>query len=649
MNKIASGLLRMPIFLVPLLFVFLGKNYEDSLYFVLAGVSFVFSILVVVPSLFAEREIGIPKIKTRKLKKSVLTRSLGLKAIKKASKTRIGKRLSGSSLVATGLLFIATLGFFSYLSVYKLPLPLKETNIFFSYYLSQMEVLREMKTPLLIVIISTLIIFIYINRRKRKRAASFFETFFFSAFLVLVTIIISFNVSFLTTYLIGIGQVNLLAYQIKVNPRSADIVWGKEAVLNKLKSMDDPPRILGTDYGVERMIISINIDRDGEKGKFYTQLIINNIPNIFLSSLRLPKETLIMSGDFLLITEINKSEIETISPTVGKLFVKQGLKPRYIEEKEPVVKVMGRQEYLRYRDEQINKQLEEIDKWISDTQAYLNQLYSNIQKAKQEIPAFENLINDSIAKRDSYDRYCRSLSYCGYYYCYDYTDYCNQEREEWNRYIAGLEEDLEEWKAYLNELQREAGIQEENKKVVVDYKELVAQQKDIAPQELGLFEPEKSVKVVLESTSSKSLADYFATLVHEYLHYISYVSRERELPLFFEEGLTEYFTRKIIREELKTSTNLGYPLLAKVIEEMAKKIPEEELADIYFTKDEKTLKLTLNSLYGKNFYEDSDYYFWVMPYLPPRDALKFANNIIFKIGGDELKEEDLFSSHSEMK
>lgn len=633
-----AKLLRIFTFFIPAIFAFLGISYKDSFYFILAGISLIFSILVIAPSLFSEKEFHLPKLKAPQI-------------IKKARKVKVGKKLPKSLLLVIGFIFTVALGIFTYLSIYKLLLPPKETNILFGYYLSQMKVLQEMQIYLVSVVI-ILILFISTlltkKKRRQKRLRSFFKILFHSALLVLVTIFVSFNASFLATFLIGTSQVNFLAFRIKISPEKSGIIWGKEAVSNKLADMSKPPKIIGTDYRVERTIIALDIDKDRAKSRFYTQQIVNNIPDIFLTSLDIPEEALIMFGDNLLVTEINKDEIEAISPTIGRLFVRQYLDPRYIKD-EPVVKVMGRQEYLKYRDDQINKQIDEIDKLIGETQAYLNQLYSNIQKAKNEISAFDALINDSISKRDSYDSYCRSLSYCGYYYCYDYTDYCNRKREEWNSYIAGLQKDQEEWRVYLGEVQREAGIHEEYKKLLVDYRELVAKQKDIAPQELGLFEPEKSVKVVLESTSSKSLADYFATLVHEYLHYTSYVSEERYLPHFFEEGLTEYFTRKIIKEELNTSTNLGYPLLAKIIREMAKKIPEDDLENIYFNKDEKTLKGLLNNTYGKNFYEDSEFYFTVISYVAPRDALKFANNIMFKIGGSELKEEDLYSSYSEIK
>ena len=82
---------------------------------------------------------------------------------------------------------------------------------------------------------------------------------------------------------------------------------------------------------------------------------------------------------------------------------------------------------------------------------------------------------------------------------------------------------------------------------------------------------------------------------------------------------------------------------------MTKKIPEDELKNIYFNKDEKALIALLNNTYGSKFYQDSEFYFQAMSYVSGKEALKLANNIMFKIGGKDLKEEDLNSTYSELK
>src|SRR3989344_2958924 len=105
--------------------------------------------------------------------------------------------------------------------------------------------------------------------------------------------------------------------------------------------------------------------------------------------------------------------------------------------------------------------------------------------------------------------------------------------------INGYYENIYDWEQALNVDQANLAEYQKAKDILVRYRDLVETQKDTTPYELGLFEEPSTIKVVLESTSDTALADYLAVLAHEYLHYTSYVSEERSLPQFFEEGLTE--------------------------------------------------------------------------------------------------------------
>src|SRR5205807_381034 len=82
--------------------------------------------------------------------------------------------------------------------------------------------------------------------------------------------------------------------------------------------------------------------------------------------------------------------------------------------------------------------------------------------------------------------------------------------------------------------------------VFTKQKESLTAQKGNIAQELGVFEPKNSIKIASHNLKT---ADYFETLVHEYLHYASFVSEGKKLKdAFFEEGLTEYFARAAIKE-----------------------------------------------------------------------------------------------------
>jgi hypothetical protein len=173
--------------------------------------------------------------------------------------------------------------------------------------------------------------------------------------------------------------------------------------------------------------------------------------------------------------------------------------------------------------------------------------------------------------------------------------------------------------------------------------------KNNIPHELGAFDPPDTIKILINTTSSHAIADYFETVVHEYLHYASYSDNKNFTASFFEEGLTEYFARMAIQNNLNTSTNMGYPVFTRIISEITKIIPETELADIYFSKDELGLRTTLNRVYGDSFYADNLITFETLQYTSdPNQMLKLANVIMAKIGANPLKQPDITSTSSNL-
>ena len=77
-------------------------------------------------------------------------------------------------------------------------------------------------------------------------------------------------------------------------------------------------------------------------------------------------------------------------------------------------------------------------------------------------------------------------------------------------------------------------------------------------------------------------------------------------------------------------------------------IPEAELSDIYFSKDQEGLERTLNRVYGDTFYEDTRFLFASLQYASnEKEVLELANAIMKKINGKSLTEEDLESTKSD--
>src|SRR6185436_6800522 len=115
------------------------------------------------------------------------------------------------------------------------------------------------------------------------------------------------------------------------------------------------------------------------------------------------------------------------------------------------------------------------------------------------------------------------------------------------------------------------------------------------------------------------LGDFLESLVHEYLHYASYISDERKFQSnFFEEGLTEYFARQIVKDDLHVDTHLGYPAQVAIITKMTEMITASEFAEIYFSKDEESLMRALNRVYGDNFYQNNFILFESLQYSSDR-------------------------------
>jgi hypothetical protein len=211
--------------------------------------------------------------------------------------------------------------------------------------------------------------------------------------------------------------------------------------------------------------------------------------------------------------------------------------------------------------------------------------------------------------------------------------------------ISGFQKNISDWTVHIHE---DEGLVSQAQSVMAtlqSYIQMADAQKDNTPRELGLFSDPSTIRIVLDTTSSKSIQEYLETLVHESLHYQSYVSQDRKLSTsFFEEGLTEYFSRQVLAQNLGMQVNIGYPLVTKLISQMMKKIPEQEFERIYLTKDESRLEAVLNSAYGSTFYSDTVFYFTALFYAPPADALKTANVIMSRIGGGLLAEKDLVST-----
>lgn len=468
----------------------------------------------------------------------------------------------------------------------------------------------------------------------------FFSSLTVSTFISLLFVLAVAKFEVFTTINQLNAQEDLSTLQIYTNP---------EEIEKQLKNQKTFPKIISGDSESSESVIQAVFESKKNRSEFYKKNIVGTLVSRGVPNLELQNDTLYLPNHTLIVLRINKDIFNTITPNLTKKVVEQHFDPRYIKT-EPDLEVISKQEYIVYRDEKIDEQVAEIDRYIEEINNGISAIYGYIANDKNKIAINKNGLEESIASRDSDYAYCMEqankkycYTYYGYTYCYpsSYTEsYCNQQLDQWNSIIQGFQKNSQDWEAELRvDLQRLTEYKDALE-LLNSYREIAESQRDTVLFELGLFEPPSDVKVVLENVDPESLSEFFSTATHEYLHYTSYISDERILPRFFEEGLTEYFSRKSIANQLGDNLQLGYPVIVKVIEQMVKDIGEERLLTIYFDKDAKSLIATLDNRYGNGFYEDSKYYFSVIPFLSFEDSLKLANNILFRIGGSELRASD---------
>lgn len=316
---------------------------------------------------------------------------------------------------------------------------------------------------------------------------------------------------------------------------------------------------------------------------FYGEYMLSGIPSFLIPPSQDEHYAVLLIDNTVIVGNLEGEKLEAMSPFLGYLLVKQHF-PRRVIKAYPKVTFMDRDEYALFRAEDALKKVERIDVELEKIDSMIASLSAQIETESRDRRQRQKLL------------------------------------EEYQYYQAYYESE----------------------------KEQLANSATHVPNELGVFKQPDSITMVFNPEKKQGIIDYLAMFVHEYLHYASYVDDEKRFAsAFFEEALTEYFTRNIIKQSFATKTNLGYPLQVKVLTEINKMYTDSELAEIYFTKDEDLLIHAINRVYGENFYEENYAVFETLQYTSdPEQAVELANMIMAKIGGNKLTEKDLISTYS---
>ncbi len=422
-------------------------------------------------------------------------------------------------------------------------------------------------------------------RSNFDKKYSFFKIFFFSTVQTFFVAGIGFFLTYVLLFVIAFLQLNLSSAIVNFSPKILGVEDDENLIYQKLQTTNLSPQILASDNDQKQVLRAIASATSGTNN-FYGSVILPALPNFFLFSTNKLNSNILLIDNTVIVTRMSGNDMQLLSPLIGYRFVKNYFPNRAIKFY-PKVAIMSKEEYQAYRKEDAKKKIIKIDVQIKKIDGYVSSLSASMKNnPKDNTVANQNLLNE---------------------YRY-YDDYFKKQES------------------------------------------VLLQQSEKISHENGVFQSPDVIKLTLDTTNPHGIADYFATVTHEYLHYASFVSNEKRFDsTFFEEGLTEYFARSAIKDALNTSTNLGYPVQVKIINQMTNLITPTEFADVYFQKDETGLESALDRVYGDGFYQKNEVLFETLQYASdPQQTLGIANEIMKRIGGAPLTEQDLYSSYSKL-
>ena len=133
---------------------------------------------------------------------------------------------------------------------------------------------------------------------------------------------------------------------------------------------------------------------------------------------------------------------------------------------------------------------------------------------------------------------------------------------------------------------------------------ILTTQKTNLDSHVGFFKEPISITLIYDIKHNHYPDRYLATLIHEYTHYISFVSPFIKLERFFYDGLADHFTDRAL-ENIGRSYSISYIEPVAIINDMFQEIPEKTLMEFMFSNDQKGLEELINDTYGAGFYDQN--------------------------------------------
>lgn len=545
------------------------------------------------------------------------------------------------------LLLIAAIAVVFTFSAFLATLPTPtDTYSFFSFFSYQADFILH---HFMFFMIASIILVIFFVRTVRfEKTHTLHKKFWLTITQVFALCIIGIFCAYTVLLIIAWIELNSVATIININPRVLGIISDKKTIVRSLQSANEPPTIIASDKDSYQQVVAIAEAITG-KNNFYGEALLKTIPS-FLVLPTQPISSIFLLDNTLIITSINATDLQSISPYVGYMFVKSYFPLRTIRYY-PNIVVLKEKSYDVDRIGDLQDKLNALESQIVLTNRYISSTSAAIDADTATVTADQSLIQQTYREKETAEKKCFAAgSYVvGIFVHTNSQAYCENQVTPYDTTVETLTSEIDKLTKRIADNKKQVELDKTYLTFFAAQKNATAILSKNIPHELGVFRPIKTIRIVIDSSNSHAIADYFETVVHEYLHYASFQEKKAFSLLFFEEGLTEYFARQAIANSLKTSTNLGYPVFVKIIKEMTKSIPETDLADIYFTKDQDRLETTLNRVYGENFYKNNALRFATLQYASNQNqVLSIANTIMKDLGGKPLTKQDLYSTLSNL-
>lgn len=505
-------------------------------------------------------------------------------------------------------------------------------NSLFSYLVYEIYLTNKYFLAFVLGFVFLTLLFFRFNFNKKYPVG---RTFFFSALQVVFVVALGFFIAYILLFFIAFTQLNIFSTLININPKIIGVESDKNIVVNRLKEKNFVPEIITSEYDAGEILSKITSATTGTN-TYYGNNVLSSVPDFLIFPIKKPDTSFVIIDNKIIVIQAKENDLQTISSFLGYHLLKNYFPTRKIKQDAKIL-VLNKNHYAKYREEDANKKLEKVDDELKKIQGKVSSLLANIETNKANISESSDFVKQE--KVQAYDEYRKC------FFDKNPAELCRDLQKRWDAKIQIEKEKIDNWNEDIKSDEKLIDAYKYYDDFFKSQRENIEILIEKSPNENGVFLPKDSIRLVISGSEQKDIVSFFEALTHEYLHFGSFISESKKFDSsFFEEGLTEYFARKIMKESFGIETNFGYPVQVKIITAMTNMITESEFADIYFTKDQDALERALNRVYGDDFYKNNYISFETLQYISdPKEVLKLANGIMKKIGGGELTEKDLVS------